>query len=196
MRTTTPEPTDLQGATAGDAAARPGPKGPTPLGVWLQPALVALVLASAFIACYIGLQRDPTPHRMPVAVLGSNLSEQVQNALGDTVATRPSGSAAAAHTALEDRDVVAVLAQDAPGRLALHVAGANGLSTTTAVENLVTAYAQRAGQGPSITDDSRSPGTTPGAWPASTSPSASPWPASSSRRTPSPCPPAFACGTA
>lgn len=128
-------------------------KARTPPGVWLQPALIALVLASAFITCYIGLQRDPTPHHLPVAVVGSNLSEQVQNALGDAVATVPSASAAAAHTALEDRDVVAVLAQEAPGRLALHVAGANGLSTTTAAENLLTAYAHRAGQDLRIADD-------------------------------------------
>lgn len=153
MQTTTREATDLHSAASSDAAPKPEPKGRTPVGVWLQPALIALVLASAFIACYIGLQRDPTPHHLPVAVLGSHLSEQVQNALGDAVATQPSGSAAAAHTALEDRDVVAVLTQEAPGRLALHVAGANGLSTTTAVENLLTAYAHRAGQGLSITDD-------------------------------------------
>lgn len=146
---------DLQIAASSDAAAErgPEPEGRTPVGVWLQPALIALVLASAFIACYIGLQRDATPHHLPVAVLGSQLSEQVQNTLGDAVTTQPSGSAAAAHTALEDRDVVAVLAQEAPGRLVLHVAGANGLSTTTAVENLLTAYAHRAGQGLSITDD-------------------------------------------
>lgn len=154
MRTTRSEATDFKDATA-DAGVQPDPepKGRTPIGIWLQPALVALVLASAFIVCYIGLQRDPTPHHLPIAVLGSHLSDQVQNALGDAVVVQSSDSAEAAHVALEQRDVVAVLSQDAPGLLALHVAGANGLSTTTAAQNLLSGYAHRAGQGLSITDD-------------------------------------------
>ena len=155
MQTPASEATDLHSTTATGVRAEPGvePKGRIPVGIWLKPALIALVLASAFIGCYIGLQRDPTPHHLPVAVLGDSLSEHVQNALGDAVATQPSASAAAAHAVLEHRDVVAVLAQEAPGQLTLHVAGANGMSTTAAVENLLTAYAHRAGQGLTVTDD-------------------------------------------
>ncbi|MEU8715916.1 hypothetical protein [Streptomyces sp. NPDC048663] len=115
--------------------------------------MIGLIVVSAFVSCYIGLMRDPQPHRIPVAVTGARLAGQVQEALGDSVDVHRAASASAAHDALLHRDVVAVLrtGPHAEG-LALDTAGANGLSTTAAVTRLVTGYAHGAGRHLTVTD--------------------------------------------
>jgi hypothetical protein len=122
-----------------DAARRP------PVRVWLQPTLIALVVVTAFIACYVGLQRDPEPHQVDIAVTGPDLPGEIHQALGDAVEVHPAADAEAARRALERHDVVAALSTDGPGRLRLEIAGAVGTSTTSAVNNLVGAYAHGAG---------------------------------------------------
>jgi hypothetical protein len=112
---------------------------------WLQPALISLVVVAAFIACYVGLQRDPQPHQVPIAVTGSSLPDEIQQALGDAVEVHPAADAGTARRALERHDVVAALGTAAPGHLKLEVAGAAGASTTSAVSALVDAYARGAG---------------------------------------------------
>lgn len=116
-----------------------------PVRSWLQPALIALIIVSAFISCYVGLQRSPQPHRLPIAVSSRNLPAQIGQALGDAVEVHPAATAGDARTALERHDVVAALSP-ARGGDALHldVAGANGLSTTTAVKNLISTYGHEA----------------------------------------------------
>ncbi|MFG2126130.1 hypothetical protein [Streptomyces sp. NPDC048710] len=133
-------------AAAVEQALRPrqGARRP-PVKAWLQPALISLVVVAAFIACYVGLQRDPQPHRVPVAVTGPSLPGEIQQALGDAVEVHPAADAATARDALERHDVVAVLGTAAPGRLRLEIAGAAGVSTTSAVRTLVDAYARGAG---------------------------------------------------
>ncbi|MEU6530948.1 hypothetical protein ABZ869_17405 [Streptomyces sp. NPDC046928] len=116
-----------------------------PVKAWLQPVLISLIVVAAFIACYVGLQRDPQPHRVPVAVTGPSLPGEIQHALGDAVEVHPAADAATARHALERHEVVAVLDAAAPGRLNLQIAGAAGVSTTSAVSRLVDAYAQGAG---------------------------------------------------
>ncbi|MFH8776372.1 hypothetical protein [Streptomyces sp. NPDC017958] len=116
-----------------------------PVKAWLQPALISLVVVAAFIACYVGLQRDPQPHRVPVAVTGPSLPGEIQQALGDAVEVHPAADAATARHALERHDVVAVLGTAAPGHLRLEIAGAAGVSTTSAVRTLVDAYARGVG---------------------------------------------------
>ncbi|POX44150.1 hypothetical protein [Streptomyces sp. Ru72] len=116
-----------------------------PVKAWLQPAVIALIVVAAFVTCYIGLQRDPQPHHVPIAVTAPHLPGEIHQALGDSVDVHPAADAAAAHRALENRDVVAALSTDGPGRLRLEVAGANGTSTTSAVKTLVGAYARGAG---------------------------------------------------
>ncbi|MFJ3755346.1 hypothetical protein [Streptomyces sp. NPDC090080] len=115
--------------------------------------MIGLIVVSAFVSCYIGLMRDPQPHRIPVAVTGARLAGQVQEALGDSVDVHRAASASAAHDALLHRDVVAVLrtGPHAEG-LALDTAGANGLSTTAAVTRLVTGYAHGAGRHLTVSD--------------------------------------------
>ncbi|SEF16638.1 hypothetical protein [Streptomyces sp. Ag109_O5-10] len=116
-----------------------------PVKAWLQPVLISLIVVAAFIACYVGLQRDPQPHRVPIAVTGPSLPGEIQRALGDAVEVHPAADAATARHALERYDVVAVLDAAAPGHLNLQIAGAAGVSTTSAVSRLVDAYAQGAG---------------------------------------------------
>ncbi|MEV7811291.1 hypothetical protein AB0P05_11195 [Streptomyces flaveolus] len=116
-----------------------------PVKAWLQPALIALIVVAAFVSCYVGLQRDPQPHHVPLAVAGTDLPGEIHRALGDSVEVLPAADAGAAHRALEHHDVVAALSTGGPGELRLEVAGANGTSTTAAVKSLVGAYAQGAG---------------------------------------------------
>ncbi|MFE0509093.1 hypothetical protein [Streptomyces sp. NPDC058964] len=129
-------------------APRPRP----PVRAWLQPALIALIVVAAFVTCYIGLQRDPQPHHVPVAVTAPDLPGEMREALGDAVDVRPAADAEAAHRALEHHDVVAALSADGPHRLRLEIAGANGTSTTAAVKTLVRAYAHGAGMRVSTED--------------------------------------------
>ncbi|MFD9127022.1 hypothetical protein [Kitasatospora sp. NPDC059571] len=144
-------PAELHGSTA---ARRPRAQRPTrsPARAWLQPPLIALVVVAAFISCYVGFARAAKPHQLPVAVVGGQLSTQIQQALGDGIAVHPEPNAAAADRALEHRDVIAVLTAHGADGLSLEVAGANGLSTTSAVENLVNAYAHGAGKTATVHD--------------------------------------------
>ncbi|SEN77751.1 hypothetical protein SAMN05216267_10108 [Actinacidiphila rubida] len=151
--TPTTEP-DTDASAPLPRAARPAaPPARPPVRAWLQPPLIALIVVAAFISCYVGLARSPKPHQLPVAVVGGQLSTQVQQALGASVDVHPEPSGAAADQALKHRDVVAVLTAHGADGLSLNVAGANGLSTTTAVENVVSAYAHGAGTTVSVHDD-------------------------------------------
>ncbi|MEU7061517.1 hypothetical protein [Streptomyces sp. NPDC046197] len=129
-------------STEPNRAARRRP----PVRAWLQPALTALVVVAAFVGCYVGLQRDPQPHRIPIAVAAPGLPDRMHQALGDSVDVHPATGAAAARHLLERHDVVAALTTDGPGRLRLETAGAVGMSTTSAVKTLVGAYAHGAGE--------------------------------------------------
>ncbi|MFD7441704.1 hypothetical protein [Streptomyces sp. NPDC059909] len=117
-----------------------------PVRAWLQPTLIALIVVAAFIGCYVGLQRDPQPHQVPIAVTGPDLPGEIHQALGDAVEVQPAADAETARHALERHDVVAALSTDSTGRLHLQIAGAAGTSTTSAVNNLVSAYAHGAGK--------------------------------------------------
>ncbi|MGY6026565.1 hypothetical protein [Streptomyces spinosirectus] len=137
-----------------EQALEPGGRGARrpPVKLWLQPTLISLVVVAAFIACYVGLQRDPQPHQVPIAVTGPSLPGEIQRALGDTVEVHPAQDAATARQALQRHDVVAVLDGTAPGHLKLETAGAAGASTTSAVSQLVDAYARGAGAHVTTTD--------------------------------------------
>ncbi|MFJ3912892.1 hypothetical protein [Streptomyces vinaceus] len=151
MATTATSATPAAAAVAGAPPASPAPTVPgtgrrPPVRAWLQPAVIALVLAAAFIGCYIGLQRDPQPHHVPIAVTGRELADRMRGALGDSVEVHPAADAAAARRALERHEVSAALGEGPGGRLNLEVAGAYGPSTTSAVKSLVGAYAEGAGR--------------------------------------------------
>ncbi|MFC9910873.1 hypothetical protein [Streptomyces sp. NPDC127197] len=117
-----------------------------PVRSWLQPTLIALVVVAAFIGCYVGLQRDPQPHQVPIAVTAPDLPGEIHQALGDSVDIHPAADTGAARDALERHDVVATLSTDGPDGLRLEIAGADGASTTSAVQTLVGDYAHGAGK--------------------------------------------------
>jgi hypothetical protein len=115
-----------------------------PVRAWLQPVVIALIVVAAFVTCYVGLQRNPQPHRIPIAVTGSALPGEIGQALGDTVEVHPAASAQAARDAVQHHDVDAAVVGGGPHRLRLEIAGAAGTSTTAAVKTLVGAYAHGA----------------------------------------------------
>ncbi|WP_266707448.1 hypothetical protein [Streptomyces sp. NBC_01571] len=117
-----------------------------PVRAWLQPAVISLIVAAAFISCYVGLQRDPQPHQVPIAVAAPLVPGAIHEALGDTVEVHPAADAGAARQAVKGHDVVAALSADGSDGLRLEIAGADGTSTTSAVKTLVGAYAHGAGK--------------------------------------------------
>ncbi|MFJ9820064.1 hypothetical protein ACIRU3_33300 [Streptomyces sp. NPDC101151] len=148
-----PEP----GQTPSAATERsPGPgraaRRRPPVRTWLQPALIALIVAAAFVSCYVGLQRSPQPHQIPIAVAAPHLPDEIRQALGDSVEVHPAADAATARQAVEHHDAVAALSADGPDRLRLQIAGADGTSTTSAVKTLVGAYARGAGEHVTVDD--------------------------------------------
>ncbi|GEC03549.1 hypothetical protein SSP24_12040 [Streptomyces spinoverrucosus] len=128
-----------------ETLVRSVPERRPPVRSWLQPTLIALIVVAAFIGLYVGLQRDPQPHQVPIAVTAPDLPGDVRQALGDSVEVHPAADAAAARHAVERGDVTAALSADGPDRLRLEIAGADGTSTTSAVQTLVGAYANGAG---------------------------------------------------
>ncbi|WP_327111281.1 hypothetical protein OG206_01385 [Streptomyces sp. NBC_01341] len=131
--------------TGGRREPAPTPGRP-PLRAWLQPSLIALVVVAAFIACYVGLQRDPQAHHIPVAVTGPDLPGEIRQALGDAVDVHPVPDAEAARRAVQRHDVTAAISASGPHTLRLAIAGAAGKSTASAVSSLVEAYAHGAGE--------------------------------------------------
>ncbi|WP_406387485.1 hypothetical protein [Streptomyces sp. NBC_00887] len=139
--------------SAGSDAPATAERSRVPTKAWLQPALIGLAILAGFIGAYIGLQRNPQPHELPIAVTGEQLAHEVGDALGTSAHIVHTATPAAARQALESRDVVASLTQN-PGAGALHleVAGANGQSTTGIVTGLVRTYAQETDQRLTVDD--------------------------------------------
>jgi hypothetical protein len=78
---------------------------PTPKAVALV-LLPALVLMLAFALSYVGAFHEPTPHNVPVAVVGpSSIATQLDQLPGDPLDTRVSPSRADALSQIDDRKV-------------------------------------------------------------------------------------------
>jgi hypothetical protein len=78
---------------------------PTPKAVALV-LLPALVLTLAFAFSYVGAFHDPTPHQVPVAVVGPPAVAAKLNGLpGDPLAARQASSRSDALSQIDDRDV-------------------------------------------------------------------------------------------
>ncbi|HEY1516347.1 MAG TPA: ABC transporter permease [Solirubrobacteraceae bacterium] len=78
---------------------------PTPKAVALV-LLPALVLMLAFAFSYVGAFHDPTPHRLPVAVVGPPaLAEQLSRLPGDPLDARQASSRPDALSQIDDREV-------------------------------------------------------------------------------------------
>lgn len=108
--------------------------------------VVGAAVAAAFVGLYVGLQRDPQPHNLPVAVVGVELAEAASAAWGTNADVLQAADAAAAKQLLEEHVAVAAIvpASGGPG-LDLLTAGANGRSAVAAASALSAGFAEAAG---------------------------------------------------
>jgi hypothetical protein len=105
--------------------------------------LPALVLMLAFAFFYVGAFHDPTPHQVPVAVVGPpTVSRQLNGLRGDPLDARQASSRAAALSQIDSREVYG--AYDAAANR-LFVASAANRATAVALEGTFNRIA--AGQG-------------------------------------------------
>jgi hypothetical protein len=103
---------------------------PTPKAVALV-LLPALVLTLAFAFSYVGAFHDPTPHNVPVGVVGPPaLTAQLDRLPGDPLDARQASSLPDALGQIDDRDVYG--AYDA-GTNHLYVASAANRATAVAL---------------------------------------------------------------
>jgi hypothetical protein len=112
---------------------------------WIQVVVTGLIIGAAFIAVYVGLQRDPEPHRLPLAVAGPQLADAARSGLGDAVEITAVADLAAGAELVRDGDAVAVVGTSSPASLRLEYAGASGLSESGAARQLVGGLAGKAG---------------------------------------------------
>jgi len=104
---------------------------PTPKAVALV-LFPALVLTVAFAFSYVGAFHDPTPHNVPVAVVGPPaVAAQLDRLPGDPLETRQASSRPAALSQIDDREVYGAY-EAATNRLL--VASAANRATATALE--------------------------------------------------------------
>src|SRR5262249_49605082 len=104
---------------------------PTPKAVALV-LLPATVLMLAFAFFYVGAFHDPTPHRVPLAVVGPpSLAGQLNRLPGDPLEARPVGSRGDGISQINDRKVYGAF--DAPANR-LFVASAANPATRIALE--------------------------------------------------------------
>jgi hypothetical protein len=106
--------------------------------------LVAMLIAGAFSVLYIGLQKAPTPTRMPIAFASSQLADTAASALGDKVDVREAATPGHARQLVRTHEVVAALVPSDAG-FALYAASANGRSATTAATAIAVSVAEGAG---------------------------------------------------
>jgi hypothetical protein len=116
---------------------------PTPKAVTLV-LVPALVLMLAFAFFYVGAFHDPTPHRVPVAVVGPPaVAAQLNRLPGDPLAARHVSSRRDALSQIDDRDVYGAYE---PATNRLFVASAANRATAVALEqtfNLLAAAQDR-----------------------------------------------------
>src|SRR5689334_11626275 len=104
---------------------------PTPKAVALV-LIPALVLMLAFAFSYVGAFHDPTPHQVPLAVVGpSAVAAQLNGLPGDPLDARQASSRSDALSQIDDRDVYGAY-EAATNRL--FVASAANPATAIALE--------------------------------------------------------------
>ncbi len=119
---------------------------------WIALVVTGLIIGSAFIAVYVGLQRDPVPLNLPVAVVGQQLAATTQTGLGDKVRVTEVASIDDGSALVRDGEAIAVIGATSPTTLQLDYAGAQGLSESGAARQLVTGLAKQAGLSVQETD--------------------------------------------
>jgi hypothetical protein len=116
----------------------------------------ALVLTLAFAFSYVGAFHDPTPHQVPVAVVGPPaVAAKLDRLPGDPLDARQASSRADALSQIDDRDVYGAF--DAPANR-LFVASAANRATAVALEaTFDRAAAAQGGPAVRVTDVKRLP---------------------------------------
>jgi hypothetical protein len=122
------------------------------LPVLVVQVLVAMTVAGAFAGLYIGLQKAPGPHHLPVAVADARLADAATTALGDSADVHPVTTDADARALVRSHDVIAALVPGQDGAT-LYTAGAEGRSATAAATSMLTRVAQAGGGGVTRTQD-------------------------------------------
>lgn len=127
------------------AAPSPGPNGVRLAAMLGSQIIVTALVAAAFVGLYVGLQRNPQPHQLPLAVVGTDLADGASRTLGAHAAVLPAADEAAARQLLLEHRAVAALAprSDAAG-LDLITAGANGRSAVGAASAMAAGVAEAA----------------------------------------------------
>src|SRR5689334_14570147 len=109
----------------------PGATAPTPKAVAIV-LFPALVLMLAFAFSYVGAFHEPTPHNVPLAVVGPrSVAAQLNNLPGDPLNARESASRSDALAQIDDRKVYGAY-EAATNRL--FVASAANRATAIALE--------------------------------------------------------------
>ncbi|MEV6690136.1 hypothetical protein AB0M35_01480 [Micromonospora sp. NPDC051196] len=115
-----------------------------------------LILASAFIAAYVGALHAPNPRDVPVAVVtGDQAAQRLLAAVReqtDSVEAISYADPAAAETALNSREVYATLVAAADGALTLTLASASAPAATDVLQQVITTAGQQAGVPIQVTD--------------------------------------------
>lgn len=140
--------------TPAPAPARPGPAGPPRrlvLRIVVTQLLLAALVGVAFVVMYAGLQRDPQPHRLPVAVVGASSARAGEQVLGSSVAVVGVRDVDAARHAVRTGSEVAAFSSEG-SVLRIYVAGPNGLAENAAAEALGSAFARGQGRTPEVVD--------------------------------------------
>lgn len=112
---------------------------------WIPLVVTGLIIGAAFIAVYVGLQRSPVPHRLPVAATSEQLATTIRAALGEKVEVIQVDDRGQGAELVRHGDVVAAVSLTSPTALHLDYAGASGLSESGAARQLVAGVATRAG---------------------------------------------------
>jgi len=121
------------------------------LRVLVTQLLLAALVGVAFVVLYAGLQRDPQPQGLPVAVVGQSSANPVGRVLGSAVTIVVARDDAAARQSVIARDRIAAFSAVGP-ELIIYVAGPNGLAENGAAEALGSAVAKAQRLTPRVID--------------------------------------------
>jgi EmrB/QacA subfamily drug resistance transporter len=112
---------------------------------WLPPLVTALVIGVAFVAIFVGLQRGPTPDRMPIATVGPDLTRTAERTFGSKADVVGVVDEQAGRQLVDDREVVGVVNALSDATLRFTYAGARGPSEVNAAQKLVAGLAKAQG---------------------------------------------------
>ncbi len=105
--------------------------------------LLICLVGVAFVASYVGALHDPTPHGVPVSVVGpASLAERIESGGGFTAA--PAADPAAAGRAIDERDTYASIVST-PDGLDVTTAPAAGVSVSDVIEDELVPVLEKGG---------------------------------------------------